>query len=226
MLTGQEQGKHSLSHRAAVGFLSGRYSVIHGSISWEGQLWAACKPGQSTLDLPNSLGALSQHVVGVTGGGQTTGEEIEQKPVVCPTSDPYNRLLNWSGLRGNSHFHFKISSEILWFYCNWHMNYILDKSWIERDMGDFYRITEKVIGTSQDPAAGKPKGLKRTKVWQHPLKSAPKLNSGSCEACMYHRPCRKPTNPAQRLHPSLRHIQRLNIEMFDSTSFFARIAYN
>lgn len=106
------------------------------------------------------------------------------------------------------------------------MNYILDKSWIERDMGDFYQITEKVIGTSQDPAAGKTKGLKRTKVWQHPLKSAPKLTSGSCEACMYHRPCRKPTNPAQRLHPSLRHIQRLNIEMFDSTSFFARIAYN
>lgn len=42
------------------------------------------------------------------------------------------------------------------------MNYILDESGDRRVMWEtfYYRITEEVMGSSQDPAAGKPKCLK------------------------------------------------------------------
>lgn len=150
--------------------------------------------------------------------GQLTGEEMEQKPAACCPPAPC-RLLNASG--GNRSFHSKISSEMWLFHCNWHMNYILDEYVIESDVEDFLLSDHwKSYGVFPRPS--------RIKVWKHPLKSAPKFNSRQMWGVHMLRAPQGMCHPGQRLHPSLRHIRRPNLEMFDSTFFFffARIAYN
>ena len=102
-------------------------------------------------------------------------------PQLDHQGSPTSRLLNPKpGLGKYRSYHFKISSEILWFHCNWHRNYILDESydwkWYERLLLSYH--WKKVMGSSQDPMAGKPKDLKK-KMWCLLLS----LTLGKCEAC-------------------------------------------